>query len=239
MIRRPPRSTRKESSAASDVYKRQALGVLVLFLRSSIEIIFDLGTGFFDSLTGLVFFLLIGKFFQQKTYNFLSFERDFKSYFPIAVTKILADESEESVQIYELEKGDRLIIRNQELMPVDGILIEGAAEIDYSFVTGEAIAVEKKSGDKIFAGGRQLNGVFVMEVLNSVSQSYLTQLWSNDVFAKEKDSKFTNLTNTISKKFTIFVLSIASFSTLVWLFLDSSKALNVFTAVLILSLIHI
>lgn len=212
-----------------------ALGVLVLFLRSSIEIIFDLGTGFFDSLTGLVFFLLIGKFFQQKTYNFLSFERDFKSYFPIAVTKILADESEEIVQIYELEKGDRLIIRNQELIPVDGILIEGAAEIDYSFVTGEAIAVEKKSGDKIFAGGRQLNGVFVMEVLNSVSQSYLTQLWSNDVFAKEKDSKFTNLTNTISKKFTIFVLSIASISTLVWLFLDSSKALNVFTAVLIIA----
>jgi len=58
-----------------------ALGVSVLFIRSSIEIIFDLGSGFFDSLTGLVFFLLIGKFFQQKTYSFLSFERDFKSYF--------------------------------------------------------------------------------------------------------------------------------------------------------------
>lgn len=64
------------------------LGVSVLFIRSSVEIFFDLGTGFFDSLTGLVFFLLLGKFFQQKTYNFLSFERDYKSYFPIAVTKI-------------------------------------------------------------------------------------------------------------------------------------------------------
>jgi len=38
-----------------------ALGILVLFIRSSVEIMFDLGTGFFDSLTGLVFFLLVGK----------------------------------------------------------------------------------------------------------------------------------------------------------------------------------
>ncbi|WP_347173884.1 heavy metal translocating P-type ATPase [Polaribacter uvawellassae] len=212
-----------------------ALGVLVLFIRSTVEIAFDLGSGFFDSLTGLVFFLLTGKFFQQKTYSFLSFERDFKSYFPIAVTKINTDKTEENTQIYDVVKGDRLLIRNNELIPVDGILINGDANIDYSFVTGESVAVEKKSGDKIFAGGKQLNGIIEMEVLKSVSQSYLTQLWSNDVFNEEKTSKFKNLTDTISKRFTIFVLSIATIATLFWLFTDASKALNVFTAVLIIA----
>ncbi len=212
-----------------------ALGVSVLFIRSTIEIIFNLGSGFLDSLTGLVFFLLIGKFFQQKTYSFLSFERDFKSYFPIAVTKINTDTSEENTQIYDVKKGDRLLIRNNELIPVDGILINGDATIDYSFVTGESVAVEKKSGDKIFAGGKQLNGIIEMEVLKSVSQSYLTQLWSNDVFSKESVSKFKSLTDTISKRFTIFVLSIATIATIFWLLYDSNKALNVFTAVLIIA----
>lgn len=212
-----------------------ALGVSVLFIRSSVEIIFDLGTGFFDSLTGLVFFLLIGKFFQQKTYSFLSFERDFKSYFPIAVTKINADKSEENIQIYDVVKGDRLLIRNQELIPVDGVLISGNANIDYSFVTGESVAVEKVSGDEIFAGGKQLNGIIEMEVLKTVSQSYLTQLWSNDVFNEVNTSKFKTLTDTISKRFTIYVLLIAVISTLFWLFTDASKALNVFTAVLIIA----
>lgn len=212
-----------------------ALGVSVLFIRSAVEVIFDLGTGFFDSLTGLVFFLLIGKFFQQKTYSFLSFERDFKSYFPIAVTKINTDKTEENTQIYDIDKGDRLLIRNQELIPVDGILINGNALIDYSFVTGESIAVEKKSGDKIFAGGKQLNGIIEMEVLKSVSQSYLTQLWSNDVFNEENTSKFKSLTDAISKRFTIFVLSVATIATVFWLFTDSNKALNVFTAVLIIA----
>lgn len=212
-----------------------ALGITVLFLRSVTEVVFDLGSGFFDSLSGLVFFLLIGKFFQQKTYSFLSFERDFKSYFPIAVTRLAKDKTEENIQIYDIKKGDRLLIRNQELIPVDGILIESNAQIDYSFVTGESIAVQKKSGDKIFAGGKQLDGIIEMEVLKTVSQSYLTQLWSNDVFNKEETSSFKTLTDTISKRFTIFVLSIATIATLFWLFFDPSKALNVFTAVLIIA----
>lgn len=212
-----------------------ALGVSVLFIRSTIEIIFDLGTGFFDSLTGLVFFLLLGKFFQQKTYNFLSFERDYKSYFPIAVTRISSNQKEENIQIYDVNKGDRLLIRNQELIPVDGILINGNAQIDYSFVTGEAAPVSKKSGDKIFAGGKQLSGVLEIEVLTSVSQSYLTQLWSNDVFAKDKSSSFKTLTDKISKNFTILVLLIAFISTTFWLYLDVSKALDVFTSVLIIA----
>ncbi|MHB0755093.1 heavy metal translocating P-type ATPase [Polaribacter sp. M15] len=212
-----------------------ALGITVLFIRSTTEIILDLGTGFFDSLTGLIFFLLLGKFFQQKTYSFLSFERDYKSYFPIAVTRIVANQKEENVQIYEVEKGDRLLIRNQELIPVDGILINGNANIDYSFVTGEAEPVSKKSGDKLFAGGKQLSGILEMEVLASVSQSYLTQLWSNDVFQKDKTSNFKTLTDKISKHFTIIVLSIALVATIYWLFVDASIALNVFTAVLIIA----
>jgi len=212
-----------------------ALGISVLFIRSTVEIIFDLGSGFFDSLTGLVFFLLLGKFFQQKTYNFLSFERDYKSYFPIAVTRISSEGKEENVQIYAIEKGDRLLIRNQELIPTDGILINGCAKIDYSFVTGEGIPVQKKSGDKLFAGGKQLSGVLEMEVLASVSQSYLTQLWSNDIFQKDKKSHFKTITDNISKNFTIGVLSIAFISTTFWLFKDASKALNVFTAVLIIA----
>ncbi|PWL39392.1 heavy metal translocating P-type ATPase [Flagellimonas aquimarina] len=212
-----------------------ALGILTLFLRSTVDIIFDLGSGFFDSLTGLVFFLLLGKFFQQKTYSFLSFERDYKSYFPIAVTRLNAEGEEENVQIYKIKAGDRILIRNMEIIPVDSILIKGNAEIDYSFVTGESNAVLKESGEKLFAGGKQLSGVLEIEVVKSVSQSYLTQLWGNSVFEKDKITAFQTLTDSIGKRFTIGVLSVAILSTLFWLFYMPSMALNVFTAVLIIA----
>ena len=212
-----------------------ALGIVVMFVRSAFDIIMDYGSGFFDSLTGLIFFMLLGKMFQIKTYSFLSFERDFKSYFPIAITKINADASEESVAIYEVEKGDRLLIRNQELIPVDGILISEKAEIDYSFVTGEAIPISKKSGDKVFAGGKQIGKPIEMEVLNTVSQSYLTQLWSNDVFQKNVAQKHKTITDSISRYFTPILLLIAFAGFGYWIFIDANTAFNVFTAVLIVA----
>lgn len=212
-----------------------ALGIVVMFIRSTVDIIFDYGQGFFDSMTGLIFFMLLGKLFQKKTYDFLSFERDYKSYFPIAITKISADGSETSVQVYEIEKGDRLLIRNQELIPVDGILISEKASIDYSFVTGEAVAIEKKSGDKIFAGGKQMGKVIEMEVLFSVSQSYLTQLWSNDVFQKKVEVKHKTVTDKISRYFTPALLGLAIISFMYWIFIDTNTAFNVFTAILIVA----
>lgn len=212
-----------------------ALGIIIFFIRSTFDIVMDYGSGFFDSLTGLIFFMLLGKMFQIKTYSFLSFERDFKSYFPIAITRINSDYSEESTPIYDIQKGDRIAVRNLELIPVDGILISEKAEIDYSFVTGEALPVTKKSGDKVFAGGKQIGKVIEMEVLHSVSQSYLTQLWSNDIFQKNIEEKYKSITDTISRYFTPVLLLIAFAGFGYWIFIDANIAFNVFTAVLIVA----
>ncbi|MDF4222701.1 heavy metal translocating P-type ATPase metal-binding domain-containing protein [Maribacter sp. M208] len=212
-----------------------ALGILILFIRSTYDITFNLGSGFFDSLTGLVFFLLLGKFFQQRTYSFLSFERDYKSYFPIAITRLNQNGKEETVPVQEIIKGDRILIRNEEMIPVDGTLVYGNAQIDYSFVSGESEPVAKEIGEQVFAGGKQLNGVIEMIALKSVSQSYLTQLWGNAVFKTDKITAFQNLTDSIGKRFTIAVLTIAFTATAFWLYHDPSKAMNVFTAVLIIA----
>lgn len=211
------------------------LGVIALYLRSVYEIVFDVGAGYFDSLAGLIFFLLLGKIFQQKTYNYLSFERDFKSYFPIAVTAIDKDGKEISKQVQHLKLGDRILIRNEELVPVDGIMIKGDATLDYSFVTGESYPIKKESGEKIFAGAKQIDGLFEMEVIHEVSQSYLTQLWSSDIFQKDTHKSIKSHVDKVSKYFTIVVLTIAFSSGIYWYFADASKAVYVFTAVLIIT----
>ena len=212
-----------------------ALGIAVLFLRSSYEVISGLGAGYFDSLTGFIFFLLLGKFFQAKTYNYLSFERDYRSYFPIAVTKIV-NKKEESIAVQDVKQGDRLLIRNEELIPVDAIIIHGEALLDYSFVTGESVPVHKTNGEKVFAGGKQTGGAIEIDVINEISESYLTELWSNDVFNKaapEKDIK--SLTDTISQYFTVVIVSIALLAGGYWAFTDIGTAAEVATAVLIVA----
>lgn len=212
-----------------------ALGIIVMFVRSLVDILLQSGSGFLDSMCGLVFFMLSGKLIQQTTYNFLSFERDYKSYFPIAVTKLTGNGSEIPVQVYEISKSDRLLIRNEELLPVDAVLISGTAFIDYSFVTGEAVPVEKKCGDKLFAGGRQMGTAIIAEALHTVSQSYLTQLWSNEVFQKKGVQQFKTITDRVSRIFTPVLLTLALCGFIGWSFVGLNDAFNVFTAVLIVA----
>lgn len=211
-----------------------SLGILVLFLRSGYDVVFQQNAGYFDSLSGLVFFLLIGKLLQEKTYDALNFERDYKSYFPLAVT-IRQNEIEKTIPVSNLMIGNRVVIRQNEIIPADAILMNGEGFIDYSFVTGESNPVHKVSGEKIFAGGRQISGVIELEVVKEVSQSYLTQLWNNDSLNKSIESNFTNFSNSISKYFTIFILIVASLAALFWYSISVETALNVFTSVLIVA----
>lgn len=213
-----------------------ALGILTLCSRSVYEILTHTGAGYLDSLAGLVFFLLIGKWFQQITYQQLSFERDYKSYFPIATT-ILKNGVEKTIALSKLSVGDIIILRHGELIPADGILQKGKAQIDYSFVTGESEPIKKKVGAKLFAGGRQMNGVIRMTITKKVTQSYLTQLWNEDTFQKGRDETTTTseLANIIGKYFTVVILGIAFLTLIYWLPKDIPTAINAFTAVLIIA----
>ena len=214
-----------------------SVGILALFGRSLFEVISQTGAGYFDSLTGLVFFLLIGKFLQEKTYSYLNFERNYKSFFPLSVT-IKIDNTEKSIPINKLMVGNRIIVRKNEIIPADSILLNGDGRIDYSFVTGESKPLNKVSGEFVYAGGRQHGSVIELEVIKEVSQSYLTQLWNNEIFnnpEKSSESYFTNFSNIVSKYFTFVILLIAFVASGFWIQSSVATALNVFTAVLIVA----
>src|SRR5690606_992224 len=176
------------------------LGVFVLFFRSAFEILTQIGPGFMDTLCSLVFFILIGKWVQQRTYYHISFERDYRSYFPVAVT-VVEENHEKPMQIGDLEVGQRILVRNNEIIPADAILLKGNASVDFSFVTGEAKAVDRTLGEIIYAGGRQIGEAIELEVVKPVSQSYLTRLWNDESF-KIQEKKFDTFIGFISKYLT-------------------------------------
>lgn len=212
-----------------------SLGILALFSRSIFEILSETGAGYLDSLAGLVFFLLIGKWFQQKTYAHLSFERDYRSYFPLSATKITPT-AEQNVPVTQLQKGDTILVRYKELIPADAVLMSGKASIDYSFVTGETRPIRKQQGELIYAGGRQMGSAITLQLVKNVSQSYLTQLWQQEAFTQPKQSKLTQLADNIAHYFTPAILLIATVAAIYWLTVSTwAMALQVFTAVLIIA----
>lgn len=210
-----------------------ALGIAAIFIRSVYEIISQTGAGYFDSGSGLVFFMLIGRWFQDFTFDSLAFDRNYKSYFPIAVTSI-KNGIEKNTAVNDLQVNDRILIRNNEIIPVDGLLLKGNATIDYHFVTGESVPVVQQAGETIFAGGKQLGSLIELQVTKEISQSYLTQLWNNN-FLKSSESGFDKLVQAISKWFIAITLLIALVAGAYWWNVDVHKAVNAFTAVLVIA----
>jgi len=211
-----------------------SIGIISLFVESCYEIFSGSGTGYMDSLAGLLFFMLIGRWYQSRTYQSLSFDRDYRSYFPVAVTRLI-DSIEEFVQLKDLKTGDQILVRNGELIPVDSILTEGEGNIDYSFVTGESIPVAKKAGDFVFAGGKQSGAAIKLRVEKEVAQSYLTQLWNEDKLGEDEGIQLQSVITRVSHYFTIVILVIALSAGVYWSFTDLGKAVYVFASILIVA----
>lgn len=183
-----------------------ALALAITFLRSLFEIFSGTGSGYLDSMSGIVFFMLIGRWLQARTYQTISFDRDYKSFFPIALN-VVKDGCITPTEISKIKENDLIQIYSNEIIPVDAILSKGNAKIDYSFVSGESLPVQVNIGEIIYAGGKQLEGLLELIVVKEVSQSYLTNLWNNPVFIKKEPIK-KSVYDTIGKYFTYVVLAL-------------------------------
>ncbi|MCU0341011.1 MAG: heavy metal translocating P-type ATPase metal-binding domain-containing protein [Spirosomaceae bacterium] len=221
-----------------------ALAILVTFARSLYEISMQTGAGYLDSMTGIVFFMLVGRYFQDKTYSAISFDRDYKSYFPVAVTLLerktesvaATETAQKQILVSDLLPGDKILIRHKELIPADARLISERAMIDYSFVSGESAPVEKTRNESIYAGGRQIGGAIELEITKKVSQSYLTQLWNNDAFVQKNKQKEGEMVNTINRYFTWIVLGLGVLALAYWgLTGDLPRGINAITTILIVA----
>lgn len=212
-----------------------AVGISVLFIRSTYEVFQSIGSGYFDSLCGLVFFLLIGKWYQQKTYQNFTFDRDFKSFIPLAANLIMKSGLERALPVEDLQKGDVILLRNGEVLPADAIVVSSKALLDYSYITGEALPIEKYCKESVYAGARIKGQAVQMEVSQTVDRSYLASLWNKDSIQKDKSENHLILTDKVARYFTPAILCIALISGLIWSTVSLEKAVTVFTAVLIVA----
>ncbi len=211
-----------------------AVGLAALFLRSSYDIFSDTGPGYLDSLSGLVFFLLIGRWFQSKTYESLAFDRDYKSYFPLAIQKWMGSDWA-PVIVYELQPSDRIRVRHLEIIPADSRLLNGETFVDYSFVTGESKPVKVAKGDLVYAGGRLLGQPVELVVEKKTSQSHLTSLWNNEIFQKAEESSYKKIIDRAARAFTWAVMALAVVTALYWYFFNPAQMWLVITSVLMVA----
>ncbi|MCW5899196.1 MAG: heavy metal translocating P-type ATPase metal-binding domain-containing protein [Flavobacteriales bacterium] len=212
-----------------------ALGIIALFARSVWDVSTGYGPGYFDSLAGLIFFLLLGRWYQAYTYQAMSFDRSLNDFLPLVVLRQRGD-AEEPVDVGDLRQGDRIVVRDQELIPVDGVLLAGTGNIDNSFITGEPLTVRRNPGDTIRAGGRQRGATIELEVLRPFQQSHLKRLWEeHSGSGAAQRPAMPKLIDGVAQRFTVAVILISVVSGFYWAGRDMDMVWPVVTAVLIVA----
>ncbi|MFT4094537.1 MAG: heavy metal translocating P-type ATPase metal-binding domain-containing protein [Niabella sp.] len=189
-----------------------ALAILLTFLRSIYNLFILNGNTYFDSMSGIVFFMLVGRWVQDKTQRSLVFDRDYKSFFPIAVN-VKRNNTTEPVLISTLAEKDIIEVFDQEIIPADGFLVKGKALIDYSFVTGESLPKQIEPGSIIYAGGRQIGEQIELMVIKKSDRGYLTNLWNRQGKSNTGSGRFLHKAGNY---FTITVFALTIISALFW-----------------------
>ncbi len=212
------------------------LALLITYSRSIYEILSGTGSGYLDSMSGIVFFMLVGRVVQERTYRSMSFHRDYKSYFPIAVTVITATGTE-ARNLQDLKEDDIVQLYNEDIIPADARILKGNANIDYSFVTGESEPVKLHEGGLVYAGGKQVGEGLTIKVIKPVVSSYLTSLWNHHSFSKNKEAanNENSVVQVMSRYFTYVLFVLAGITAVYWAIHDPSKVLPSVSAMLIVA----
>ncbi len=177
--------------------------------------------------------MLIGRWFQDKSYDSFAFDRDYTSFFPLGVT-VIKEGKEINLSLNEIIKGDTLLVRTGEMIPADAILKDGVALVDYSFVSGENAPIAFEAGALLYAGGVQKGRSIHVEVVKPVGHSYITELWNSPIL-KQGKNVIQSFVHPWSQYFTYVLCLIAFFTGIYWWMVDTSKILPAVSAVLIVA----
>ncbi len=212
------------------------LALVITFARSLYEILTGTGAGYLDTLSGITFFMLVGRVVQDRTYRSISFHRDYKSYFPIAVN-VVTEDGVKATDLKDLRQNDLVQLHHEEIIPADAVLLEGTARIDYSFVTGETEPVTVRQGQRVYAGGKQIGEQILIRVVKPVAGSYLTSLWNHYAFSKNKveENRRASVVHTMARYFTYVLFILAALTAAYWAYFNPDNIIPAVSAMLIVA----
>lgn len=131
--------------------------------------------------------------------------------------RVIRDDQEQDIDISDVVKNDEVRVRPGEKIPVDGDVIEGSSTVDESMLTGEPMAVSKKTGDKVVAGSINKSGTLLFKATHIGSETTLANIINMVKRAQNSKPSIGRLADVISGIFVPTVMIIAVLAGLAWL----------------------
>jgi len=216
-----------------------ALALALAFIAGTINLVTDSGQSYFDSITMFVAFILAARYVELLARQDAQGGAEaLAKQLPATCERLINYPSSLKVQIVPVvncNSGDVLRVSPGEVVPADGILIDNESVINESLLTGESKPVEKKMGDRVYAGTHNILNPLIIRI-DAVGQSTriagIASLLDQALLAKPV---MVSLAEKWAAHFVAFLLLSAFVSSAIWLYFDPSQAWTVLVSVLVAS----
>ena len=216
-----------------------ALALALAFIAGTINLVRGSGQSYFDSITMFVAFILAARYVELLARQDAQGGAEaLAKQLPATCDRLINYPDSLEVQIVPVvncNPGDVLRVSPGEVVPADGILIDNASTLDESLLTGESKPVEKKMGDRVYAGTHNILNPLIMRI-DAVGQSTriagIASLLDRALLAKPV---MVSLAEKWAAYFVAFLLLSAFVSSAIWLYFDPSQAWTVLVSILVAS----
>jgi len=197
-------------------------GATLIYIYSLYVLFGGEGHSYFDSAGMIITFVLVGKYLEVIGKKGAVDTMDkIKSTIPLEAT-IIVDGGKKVVAIDKIEVGDIIEVKSGEKASVDGQIISGESSFDESSISGESLPVSKKSGDKVYSGTINLNQVIRYKAIKNYANSTLNSIVELLEDSLNSKPKIEDITNELSKHFSVVILSLAIATFAGWYFYEGS-----------------
>ena len=172
---------------------------------------------YYEAASVIIVFIMLGKLLEERAKsNTSSAIKKLIGLQPKTVLLITPD-GEKETMVADVRVGDQILVRSGEKIPVDGEIYEGISFVDESMITGEPVAVEKKTGDKVFAGTINQKGSFRFRAKKVGGSTLLAQIIQLVQDAQGSKAPVQKLVDKIAGVFVPVVIGIALLAMVTWL----------------------
>ncbi len=202
----------------------------------AVNTIRDTGEVYFESLTTVIFLLLVGRFIQQRQQR--AAEEAVEDLFrltPATARRIDTDGQTREVAVEALAAGDVVELRAGDSVPADGIVVEGRSEFDLSLLTGESLPRTLGIGEHAYAGTVNLSNRLTMRVQSTGAATRVGRLAALVENLARERPPLLRMADRLSHRFVIVVLALAAITAAVWLAIEPALAIEHAIALLIVT----
>lgn len=186
-----------------------AMSLIMGFVMGLRGLIYGFEENYFDSLTALVFLLLLSRYFLRKIQDKGLSASDLRYFYQTESVLKKNGEVFEDVPTQFLNPGDVIRIRREEFIPADGVILEGDSLINNSLLTGESVPDHVKAGHPVFSGTQNMGNDLLIEVKKTDAETRLGKILKNVEQGWALRSRTVDLTSIVAKYFTLAVILLA------------------------------